>query len=346
MSIPKQHTKKPLKIVLIVSLAAISIVLITYSTIIESDEGNAHNYSDTSPLLIGTCVWPGYEPLYLARDLGYYGDMSVRLVEYTSATQVLRAFRNGTVQVAALTLDEVLLLREQGHQAQVILVLDISVGADAVLGRSGINDIADLKGKRVGVENTAVGGYVLTRALQSAGLSPSDVTIVPLENNEHEREFKQGEIDAVVTYEPVRSRILNSGAKSLFDSSQIPNEIFDVLVVYPEVIKHRHDQLLRILQIWFQSLDYLQEHPIDAAQQMSVRMNLTPDELLASFDDLELPTLKQNIDLMVGDPSSLHRSGNMLATIMVETGLLEKQIYLDNCFQPVFLNELNMPVSP
>ena len=39
---------------------------------------------DPEPILrVGTNVWPGYEPLYLARDLGYL-DESIRLVEYSS----------------------------------------------------------------------------------------------------------------------------------------------------------------------------------------------------------------------------------------------------------------------
>ena len=65
-----------------------------------------------SPILLGTNVWPGYEPLYLARSLGYWDDSSVKLVEYSSASQVIRAFRNDAIHIAALTLDEVLLLKE------------------------------------------------------------------------------------------------------------------------------------------------------------------------------------------------------------------------------------------
>ena len=52
----------------------------------------------TALVRIGTNVWPGYEPLYLARELGYYKDLNVRLVEYPSASEVIRAFKNKNLE--------------------------------------------------------------------------------------------------------------------------------------------------------------------------------------------------------------------------------------------------------
>ncbi len=54
---------------------------------------------------IGTNVWPGYELLYLARELNLL-PQKVRLIEYNNTSEVMRAFRNRTIQGAALTLDE------------------------------------------------------------------------------------------------------------------------------------------------------------------------------------------------------------------------------------------------
>jgi ABC-type nitrate/sulfonate/bicarbonate transport system substrate-binding protein len=73
-----------------------------------------------------TNQWPGYEPLYLARSLGYFNDKEVRLVEYSSASDCMRAFGNGTVEAAGLTLDEALQLAEDGIAAKIILVMDFS----------------------------------------------------------------------------------------------------------------------------------------------------------------------------------------------------------------------------
>lgn len=47
------------------------------------------------PLRIGTNIWPGYEPLYLARNLGFYQGSSIKLVEMNSASAVIHALRSG-----------------------------------------------------------------------------------------------------------------------------------------------------------------------------------------------------------------------------------------------------------
>ena len=85
---------------------------------------------------IGTNVWPGYEPLYLARELGYFDDQPIHLVEHAAATEVIRAFRNGTIDAAALTLDEVLLLAQHGQNPRIVLVMDFSQGGDTLIVQS------------------------------------------------------------------------------------------------------------------------------------------------------------------------------------------------------------------
>lgn len=88
-----------------------------------------------SPVKLGTNLWPGYEPLYLAREQGYLSGDSVALVELLSASEVMRAYRNGAIDAAALTLDEVISLREAGLRPVIVQVADISNGADVILAR-------------------------------------------------------------------------------------------------------------------------------------------------------------------------------------------------------------------
>ncbi|MDQ6966158.1 MAG: hypothetical protein Q9M23_04455, partial [Mariprofundaceae bacterium] len=59
-------------------------------------------------LRIGTNIWPGYEPLYLARSLGLFKDTGISLIEYPSSTETMRALRHGSIEAGALTLDEAL----------------------------------------------------------------------------------------------------------------------------------------------------------------------------------------------------------------------------------------------
>ncbi len=114
-----------------------------------------------APLTVGTNTWTGYEPLYLARDLGLHEGLPLRLVELGSTTQSMDGLRTGWLDMAGLTLDEALTLVQEGIPIKVIWVLDISRGADALVARYGVAGLADLRGRKVGVEQTAVGAYML-----------------------------------------------------------------------------------------------------------------------------------------------------------------------------------------
>jgi len=108
-------------------------------------------------LRIGTNVWIGSEPLYLARELRRFDSSAVQLVEYPSASEVLRAFRNQAIDGMVISLDELFGLAADGFQPRVVLVVDVSHGADVVVGRRGMRSIRDLKGKSVAVESSALG---------------------------------------------------------------------------------------------------------------------------------------------------------------------------------------------
>ena len=81
-------------------------------------------------LRIGTNVWIGSEPLYLARELGRLDPATVQLVEYPSASEVLRAFRNQAIDGMVISLDELFSVAADGLQPRIILVVDVSHGAE------------------------------------------------------------------------------------------------------------------------------------------------------------------------------------------------------------------------
>ncbi len=279
-------------------------------------------------LRIGTNVWPGYEPLYLAAEReDWRGELNIRLVEYPSATEVIRAFRNHTLEAAALTLDEVLTLREAGIPLKVVAVLDVSAGADVILAKPGIERFADLKGRRIGVESTALGAYILTRALQENDMSLADVEVVHLDVSAHLRAFRAGVVDAVATFEPVKTKLIGAGARELFSSREIPGEIVDVLVVQAETLGRDRRRLRAMLAGWFRALDYMQRQPMAAARFTARRLKMTPQNIVASYDGIELPDVADNLRLLEQRlPNTLAR----LQDTLVDAGLLRERQPIDD----------------
>ena len=110
-------------------------------------------------------------------------------LELKRASEVLRAYRNQAIDGMVISLDELFGLAVDGFQPRIILVVDVSHGADVVVGRPGMRTMRDLKGKSVAVESSALGAFVLSRALALNGMQASDVNVVHLESNEQPDAF-------------------------------------------------------------------------------------------------------------------------------------------------------------
>ena len=285
------------------------------------------------PLRIGTKSWLGYEPLFLARDRGHLQEQTVRLVEYPSASEVIRALRNNAIDGAALTVDEVLLLAADGLNPRIVLVMDISHGGDAILGQPGIEHIGELAGHRVGVESGAMGAYVLSRALEQNDMTSADVTISSLDVHEHENAFRNKQIDAVVTFEPVLSRLLAEGAVRLFDSSQIPGEIVDVLVIREDVLTQRQKSIKHLLSGWFQALNLLQTDTGPSAESIAARLPITAPQVVEALDRMRFPTLAENRRLLAGEPPELAQPTRRLMQVMRSHRLLPREVETEDLFE-------------
>ncbi|MBD2340677.1 ABC transporter substrate-binding protein [Calothrix sp. FACHB-156] len=279
------------------------------------------------PLLrIGTNMWPGYETLYLARHLGYYKDTPIRLVDYPSGTEEVRAYRNHEIEGAGLSIDQAMLLAATQKNLRIIAVMDVSNGGDVILGKPDIADIKALKGKRVGVESTALGAFFIARALEKNGLSPKDVKIVSLDFSQHERAFKEDKVDAIVTFGLPRFKLLAAGAKLLFDSSQIPGEIVDTLVVSQDAIANNSPTIQTLVNERFRALDYLNNNPEAAAALIAPRTGVTPKQILDAFKGMHQPHLQENQRLLNQTDPSLVNGMKGLVKVMVEHKLIPTAI--------------------
>lgn len=247
-----------------------------------------------APLRLGTNLWLGYEPIYVAREKAWLNEADVNILEFGTSMDVIRGLRAGTLDAGALTLDEALVLAGHLPDLKIGLVLDYSNGADALLTRPNIQDLADLRGRKVGVENTGTGSYVLSRALASAGLTMADIRLVPLAYDEHLEAFRKGRVEAVVTYEPARSELLKQGAISLFDTRRIPGEVVDVLV-YRDTA--RRESLAHLGEAWCRAMAWQQQNPSGFISLVQSRQRQTTGELNQGFSDIHLVDCNENRNL-------------------------------------------------
>lgn len=103
----------------------------------------ACNRAPQPPLAFGASAWPGYDPVYLARDLGFFQGVNLRLDEYGDPGATEENFRAGKVQLAGLSLERALIMRRDVPDMKIILLfssgpgkrMDVLVTRDPVIGQ-------------------------------------------------------------------------------------------------------------------------------------------------------------------------------------------------------------------
>lgn len=274
-----------------------------------------------APMRVGSIVFPGYESLFLARELGLLDAQRVRLIELLANTDTLRALASGQLEAAALTLDELMTARADGIDLRAVLVFDISAGADVVLAKAPVT-LQTLAGKRVAVEDGAMGAVMLSALLQAAGLSPDRIQIVPMTLDRSEEQFGRSEVDVVVTAEPWASRLEQRGAQRLFDSAAMPGRIVDVLAVRAAALLSHGAALRHLLAMHFSAQKMLRDASPRASALMAPRLRVRPAEVMGLYRGLDLPDLARNRSMLVAG-GTVDQTAQALQQDMLAAGLLQ-----------------------
>lgn len=242
---------------------------------------------------IGMNGFPSYELLYLAQEKGFYlqEGVDVKIVEFSSLSDVTVSMANGQIDAAATTLvDLVLMQARYGTSARAVLAIDYSAGADMLLARAPIGGVADLRGKTVGLEIDSLGMLVLGRALETAGLAPADLQLVNMDQASGERALTGGQIDALVTYPPFATRLMaNPRLRKLFDTSSFPGEVIDVLAFSDALIDGRPEDVRRVVRAHTRAREFLRAQPAEALAIMARREHIGVHEFARALkDDMRL----------------------------------------------------------
>ena len=249
-------------------------------------------------LKISNSPWPGYEFLNLAVSKGFAP--GAEIVSLTDQSEVVRSYLRGDLDIVQLTTVDLLdICSKQPVKCPVIvLVLDESVGGDQIMTLK-INSVSNLLGAKVAVAANSFGPFVLEQALKSVDLSIDDVRMMPMLVSEMPSALSSGQIDAAVLYPPNSEKVRSFGGKTIFDSSEIPGQILDVLAVSPSVYSSRREDVSLIVSGWFKAHQYALNHETAANTFMTSSLNLSLDEYKRLMKEIALyPKIHEQIELM------------------------------------------------
>src|SRR3984885_16124224 len=153
---------------------------------------------------VGVSDWPGWVAWYVAQDQGYFRKYGadVKLVWFANYSDSIAALSTGQLDANSQTWSDTLGPLQKGLPLKAVLINDNSFGNDALMVSPRIHSFADLKGKKVALEQFSVSHFVLYTALSRHGLSPRDVTVVHLAGGDGAAAFISGRVDVAVGWNP------------------------------------------------------------------------------------------------------------------------------------------------
>lgn len=236
--------------------------------------------------------WPGYEFLYLAAQKGYFAaeGLDVELLELASLADVKRIFEQERADgMASTAIEAVQVASTSRGDIILVLVPDYSNGGDVIVAHDPISELADLNGKKVGVEIGLLGTYILSRAMETAGLTVDDVTEINVEQLSAEQALMSGQVDAMVTYPPFSTSILKrTGVKKIFSTVEIPEEIIDTVSIRADAMANPTLWQEKFHNAWQRASNYASENPEEAYRIMAEREGITVPEFTDALKGINI----------------------------------------------------------
>ncbi len=158
--------------------------------------------------------------------------ITIDVVQINDYIESINQYTAGGFDACTMTnMDALTIPAAGGVDSTALIIGDFSNGNDGIVLK-GKKSLAEIKGQKVNLVELSVSHYLLARALDSVGLKESDLTIVNTSDADMVAVYGTQEVTAVATWNPLLGEILAMPeSHKVFDSSQIPGEIIDLLVI-------------------------------------------------------------------------------------------------------------------
>jgi NitT/TauT family transport system substrate-binding protein len=301
-------------------------------------QGPASARAETPTFTVGWSVYAGWNPYFYMQKSGIlkkwadkYG-VAIKVQRFDYAAS-LDSFVARNIDACTMTNMEALdMPAAAGVDSTAIIIGDYSNGNDAVLVRNGLT-FSTLPSQRIMLVQKTVSEYLLERGMVLSGqqaelpklhlINTSDSDIVPAFLNNRSN-------SAVVTWKPLVSQILgDKSVHTIFDSSKIPGEILDLLVVRSEVL-HRPDGAgirfaKAISGAWYETVRQLAAGNLQAIQTSAAASGDSPDSYREQLKTTSLfSTPKSAADFAVS--AGIKQKMNLVRQFCFAHGLLGQGI--------------------
>lgn len=266
----------------------------------------------------------GYSPfeqtalLWIAEDKHFFeaNGLNVTLRKYDTGVGSLDGMLNGEADITVGVTEFPTVGR--AFQKERIRTIGTIAKTEQIylVGRKdrGIENVSDLKGKRVGTTLRTVAHFYLGRFLTLHGMNMKDITLVDVKTPaEWVNAVANGDIDAIATAQPyANSAKERLGANAVVWPAQGSQPIFGLIVSTDDWITNHPEPVSRFLKSLAQAEEYAIRNPAEAKAIVQKRLNVDAEymEIVWSQDQFSL-SLDQSLILAMEDEARWMMSNNL-----------------------------------
>jgi sulfonate transport system substrate-binding protein len=294
-----------------------------------------------APIPPGTVLRVGDQANYLKTYLALANEdhdfpYDVKYSSFDGGPPMLLAFRAGAVDTGFVGTTPLIFAQVQGQELRAVAAFATPRSPYSLVTAPGVDNIngwSDLRGKRVAYQRGTADQAALIRALDTAGLTPDDVTTVDVSQTQMGAALQGGSADAGVSWAPFTGGYLaaNPTAKRVAPGTALTDRTALLIAASSTLSDNGKraalaDYIVRLVR----SLNYLRAHPDRIVEGLYVK------ELRLTRSAGESLVTTTGVDRFFALPGELAKEQQRLADLYVDEGEIPEKVDVAGEFDPRF----------
>ena len=236
--------------------AALLLAMLAAGAAAPAPAAERNSFNVAWSIYVGWMPWDYAERSGILKKWADKYAIKIKLIQVNEYVESINQYTAGTFDACVMTnMDALTIPAAGGVDSTVLIVGDFSNGNDGVVLKGKGKTLADIKGQKVNLVELSVSHYWLARARASAGMRERDLKMINTSDADIVAAFSAPATTAVVTWKPQLSAVLSApDAQLVFDSSKIPGEILDLMVVKTDVLNAYPKLGKALIGAWYETL--------------------------------------------------------------------------------------------
>lgn len=228
-----------------------------------------------APLRVGIATWAGFDIVLYAQEAGLFKQrgLDVQLIRFENQQDATRAMLRGTLDANFASLWDVMQSDSESDKPAVVMVTNISRGADGIVAQPAIKSVEELRGKRVGAKLGTVNHLILLEALKLHQIKPAEVKVEDISNEMAVDLMQNKRLDAAVIWQPLLGETAQSiKGNIIYTTQEVDTLVIDTLASTTTIIRTKKAELKQFIMAWFDIMSAVETKPNVVFQKVAQKL--------------------------------------------------------------------------